>query len=784
MTKHILTKHILENNKTSSNRKGTKHILGFPVIRTIMRDELEQIPWGVQKINSERVWNECKSKGKEIKIAIIDTGIDKNHPDLKANVKGGINLIEKDDPDDYLDDNGHGCCHPNTNIFTTFCGINKIKDFYDRIDSEETLNDNGSFTKLIKDNVFTLSYSDNNIDKKKIKSVHKIPINQSDLVQINDILLTPWHKCFVFNSRSLKIEEKRADNIKIYDYLISPGHYVELNTEYRTDENFLIEEGLSYLLGVITGNGHVQLKGNSGRIDLSISDIGVINKCIVICNKFNFNITDHGWQERGNYYRLIIYDKNLAEYVHKNIKTLSVNAKIPDVITKSSINVIISFLSGLIDTDGNVKDGGTRIRISSSSKELISRLYKLLSVLGQQPYVVDIKDKNHIFNGRMIVSTTQNYQVSFHIENIGTELLKYMACEYKKNSIVIKYNKNNIIPITEKVLKDHITSKYGIKFDSYTHRCKCCGKIRLAASRDIISKSRFMEVFEVIDKNKQKNLSKDDYFYNLAKNFNFTLVENIKKKEFNGFFYDLTMEESNNYVAGFSDMIFIHNTHLAGVIAALANQTGIIGVSPEASLYGVKCLDSEGIGEDYNIIAGINWCVENNMDIINMSFGDKETTKAEKDALDSAAENGVVLVAAAGNSGVGKDTMDYPAKYSNVISVGATDKKDKRASFSSTGPGLEVMAPGVDILSTTPGSYFAYSGTSMACPHVVGEIALLLSYNSELRNSSDRVSKIRQIIDMSSVHLGVGEVGNRNLQFGFGRVDAEKALDCLKSKSK
>lgn len=224
-----------------------------------------------------------------------------------------------------------------------------------------------------------------------------------------------------------------------------------------------------------------------------------------------------------------------------------------------------------------------------------------------------------------------------------------------------------------------------------------------------------------------------------------------------------------------------HGTHVAGVIAALANQTGIIGVSPEASLYGVKCLDSEGIGEDYNIINGINWCVENKMDMVNMSFGDKETTKAEKDALDNAAENGVVCVAAAGNSGIGKDTMDYPARYSNVISVGATDKKDKRASFSSTGPRLDVMAPGEDILSTTPGSYFAYSGTSMACPHVVGEIALLLSYNSELRNDPDRVTKIRQMVTNGTLHLGVGVEGRQNLQYGYGRIDAKKVLDSIAS---
>lgn len=238
----------------------------------------------------------------------------------------------------------------------------------------------------------------------------------------------------------------------------------------------------------------------------------------------------------------------------------------------------------------------------------------------------------------------------------------------------------------------------------------------------------------------------------------------------------------HNFVEEENSDIFIddngHGTHVAGVIGALANKTGIIGVAPEVSLYGVKCLDSEGIGQDTDIIEGINWCVDNEMDIINMSFGDKETTIAEKEALDRAYKSGIVLVAAAGNSGVGKDSMDYPAKYGDIIiSVGATNENDKRASFSSTGPKLQVMAPGENILSTTPGSYYAYSGTSMACPHVVGEIALSMSYNRELiRNPA----KIRDIIDSGVLHLGLGKEGSRNLQYGFGRVDVKISLDSIK----
>lgn len=727
---------------------------------------LKQItPWGINRIGS-RLVNAMGNTGKGIKIGILDTGIDSSHEDLKRNYKGGYNFV--DNNMDLTDLNGHGCCHPATNIYTTLCGLTKIEDFYSKIDSEEISNDDKYFSKLIRDEIFTLSYVDNNkIEKRKIKSVHKVPINQSDLVQINDILLTPWHNCFVFNQKNCKIEEKRADNVKIYDYIISPGRPVELNTEYRTDRNFLIDEDFGYLLGIITGNGSVQFTGSNKRIDLSISDMNVVNRCINICNNLKFKIADHGWQERCNYYRLIIYNDELTEYVYKNIKTLSVNAKIPDIVTKSPVNVMISFLSGLIDTDGNVKSDGTRIRISSSSKELISRLYIILSLLGQRSYIVDIKDSPHVLNGNLISCTVQNYQIVFHIENIGNELLKYMSCIHKKNSMIIRHNKNNSIPVTEKILKYHLMSNYGIKFNSYTHRCKCCGKMSLCTSREILSKNKLMEIFKIIDK-------KDDYFYNIANNFNFVLVKDIKRKQFDGFFYDLTMEDSNNYVAGISDMIFIHNTHVAGIIAAEDNDIGIVGVSPEASIYSVRVLDFAATGTASDITAGFEWCLDNNMQIVNMSLGTSEDSISVARAADKLYDNGILLIAAAGNNGNGQgtgDNIDNPAKYPSVIAVGATDINDGRASFSSTGPKIELSAPGKDIYSTMPGNkYASMSGTSMSSPHTTGVAALIKSAYPGMTNVQVR---IRMQIAAQNIAKNMFESKS---WFGYGLIDAVRSV--------
>ena len=722
------------------------------------------VPWGIDRIGS-RLVNAMGNTGKGIKIGILDTGIDYTHPDLSKNYKGGYNFIDNNaDAKDY---NGHGCCHPTTNIYTTLCGLTKIEDFYNKIESEETPNADKSFSKIIKDDIFTLSCVDNDkIERRKIKSVHKIPINQNDLVQINDILLTPWHKCFVFNKRNCKIEEKRADNIKIYDYIISPGRPIELNTEYRTIKNFLIDEDFGYLLGIITGNGSVQFKESNKRIDLSISDIDVARKCINICDKLEFKIVDYGWQKH-NYYRLVIYNDDLSEYVHNNIKTLSINARIPNIVIKSPVSVMISFLAGLIDTDGNIKYGGSRIRISSSSKELISKLYIILSVLGQRPYIVKIKDSPHILNNNLI--SCKNYQIIFHIENIGNELLKYMACTYKKNSMIIRHNKNNSIPITEKILKYHLISRYNIKFDPNTHRCKCCGKIRLCSSREIISRKRLMETFEIMDK-------KDDYLYNIANNFNFVLVKDIKRKHFDGFFYDLTIENSNNYVAGLSDMIFIHNTHVAGIIAAEDNDIGVVGVAPEASIYSVRILDFAATGTASDITAGLEWCLNNNMQIVNMSLGACEDSISVRRAIDILYDNGILLIAAAGNSGNGigtGDNIDNPAKYGNVIAVGATDINDNRASFSSTGQKLEISAPGKDIYSLLPGNkYASLSGTSMASPHVAGVAALIMKADSGMSNVQTR---IRLQATAQNISKGSGSFETKSW-FGYGLVDAVKAV--------
>ncbi|MGI8315794.1 S8 family peptidase [Halobacillus mangrovi] len=183
-----------------------------------------------------------------------------------------------------------------------------------------------------------------------------------------------------------------------------------------------------------------------------------------------------------------------------------------------------------------------------------------------------------------------------------------------------------------------------------------------------------------------------------------------------------------------------HGTHVAGVINAQNNSYGTLGVAPAAKLYAVKSLDSEGIGNEADVIAGIQWAIEKDVDIINLSLTSPYSSTALKKMIDRAHAKGIFVVAASGNdkTGDGQLTEDvmYPGRYDNVISVGAVTEDLKKAKFSYQGKSLDFVAPGSQIYSTyieRNDSEYAYlSGTSMASPYVAGALALYKQLYPEL----------------------------------------------------
>jgi subtilisin len=216
-----------------------------------------------------------------------------------------------------------------------------------------------------------------------------------------------------------------------------------------------------------------------------------------------------------------------------------------------------------------------------------------------------------------------------------------------------------------------------------------------------------------------------------------------------------------------------HGTHVAGIIAALNNSIGVIGVGPNIDLYAIKVLNANGSGYLSDVIEGLDWAVTNGMQVVNMSLGTPQDVQSFHDAILNAYNAGVTIVAAAGNSG---GAVSYPAAYPEVIAVSATDQNNQIASWSSQGPEVDLAAPGVNIYSTYKGqSYATLSGTSMAAPHVSGAAALIID-TKKCDLNLDGVctpAEVQQRLEQTAIDLG--DSGKDNL-YGSGLVNVYNAL--------
>jgi len=213
-----------------------------------------------------------------------------------------------------------------------------------------------------------------------------------------------------------------------------------------------------------------------------------------------------------------------------------------------------------------------------------------------------------------------------------------------------------------------------------------------------------------------------------------------------------------------------HGTHVAGIVAARDDGAGVVGVAPDAELYALKILDASGSGNDSDLIAAMEWAVTHSMQVVNLSLGTStDPGSLVRQVFDEAQAAGVVTVAAAGNAdffGLIGNTVQWPARYDSVIAVGATDSVDSLAYYSSTGPEVELAAPGNSIYSTVlNGQWATKSGTSMAAPHVAGTAALIIAAG---------YADVRGRLTATADELGAP---GRDTWYGHGLVDADEAAE-------
>jgi subtilisin len=236
-----------------------------------------------------------------------------------------------------------------------------------------------------------------------------------------------------------------------------------------------------------------------------------------------------------------------------------------------------------------------------------------------------------------------------------------------------------------------------------------------------------------------------------------------------------------------------HGSHCAGVIGGADLASGIRGFAPEAELHACKLFPG---GQVSQLIDALEYCIEKQIDVVNLSLGGADTSEALEQQIQRAKRAGIACIVAAGNSG---GPVQYPASSPNVLAVAAIGKLDEfppdsyhaqtltqnvdangyyTASFSCFGPQVGVCGPGVAIASTVPpNNYAAWDGTSMAAPHITGLAALILAHHPEFQSiykirNADRVERLFQVIRMSARRVSLADP----TRIGLGLPDAVLAL--------
>ncbi|UKS25760.1 S8 family serine peptidase [Paenibacillus sp. HWE-109] len=208
-----------------------------------------------------------------------------------------------------------------------------------------------------------------------------------------------------------------------------------------------------------------------------------------------------------------------------------------------------------------------------------------------------------------------------------------------------------------------------------------------------------------------------------------------------------------------------HGTQIAGIISSKINGHGTVGIAPNASIYSVKALDREGNGSYSQIVSAIDWCIENKINIINMSFTGSYNSVILQDAMKQAWDAGILVVASAGNEGA--NAVKYPARYPTVMSVGALNQSLEISPFSNYGDKIDLVAPGSNILTTNYNNdYTTVNGTSFSTAYITGAAAEIWSAHPDWTAEQVKLSLLR-----SSKIIGEKE------KYGYGLVNLVAAYE-------
>lgn len=653
------------------------------------------------------------TRGAGITVAVLDTGCP-NHLDLNANLLPGINCS---DAGDVSDKQGHGCISGDDVIWTSETGVTTIKNFYDGVFADTVIlnpKEESSVKVIDSLNINTLAYfPDQATGYSKIKAVHKLKY-EGQVFQIKtrsaQLTLTPWHPIYVVSSRrgkELTIIKKRADELNLNDSICSSQLFEDLSPIIQ------IPFGQQFNCRFC---GHKPKSGNGER-----------NSCRK-CNKTKWK-TD------------IVHSVELNENLAKWLGLLISDGH----IMRSSLSVefcgnderLIQEFESLTETIFGLTchrystASETFFRTRVHSKDIVAMLYNSFGLLGGAKSL-NVKLPKLIEKSRLSVIGAF---VAGLIEGDG-HVDKNWRIRVASGSKDLVYALKNLLRMRGmRVFVSNIKNHSG--FNKHSDNAPEHFHLRIPAHDLIVSQLKF----------KGEHNTKLNKITELKSE---SIVE-INVLDYNDDMYDLTVHNTHNYIA---NTLVVSNTHVGGIIAALENGVGVIGVAPDAKVLPIKVLDDSGHSGFPQISDGIRAAIAAKVDIINMSLGAPNTPPDDfYTAIKEAYDAGIIMVAAAGNDA---GAVNWPARYDEVIAVSAIDNQGNLANFSSHGDQIDFGAPGVNIYSTYLNNQYAIlNGTSQAAPFIAGVCALLLSWTRknphlpQIKNMNDMLVALGKFTDIN-----------------------------------
>lgn len=694
-----------------------------------LQSSSQYIGWHISSFKLDEVWKLTQGEG--VTVAVIDSGCDLTHIDLAPNLVDGKNFIEPNLPP--TDAGCHGCVSPDCLIQTNINGIQTIEELYDSIEEDEKQidhNDGKYFVKPTK-NLSTFSYDTNSQKtvKSEIESIQKLFID-TEIVKITlaggiEYRLTPWHPVYLLKNRHHNLYDvirKRADEV--------------------TTEDFFIY-----------GNGQ-QLN----------DDISVIMPQRYVC---------------GNCAHRPKYWTGDKPSKCKKCQKMIWNTYSEEV----QINEDLSYLCGIVLTDGHMQVGSNRFEVSSCTSEILQKVARISETNG---WSYKLEDKRILVYGSKAVNLLLSLGVSMGRKSLIQTLPSwvgraprnlieaFLAGVIDGDGCVSKNNIANRITTASLDFAQKLTSLLNsIGLSACFTKPIYDNRKRKITSKHPVYQIRFSAVTSCISKHLAHPKKQERSRRKVEGQRKSRKVKSIERIKYSGWFYDFTVKDYHNYIANGH---FVSNTHVSGIIAACHNQEGVVGIAPKTKIMPLKVLNSFGTGSIDHVAQAVYHAVDNGADIITMSLGTRNPVDKLKEAINYANSKNVTCFVAAGNAGSNKQLL-YPAAYTECISIGAVDENSMRADFSCTGPNLDFVAPGVRIYSTVPTNSYAFlSGTSMSCPFAVGTAALVLAQRREIDPTAKiGIEEYREIlksrtVDIKNLDLTLDQQGKRFWQ-GMGIIN-------------